>query len=58
MLDVASENTSLIAAQLIMEFLARIVESPLYRKRHPVAAAGRRSRGRVEPARRKSRGRR
>lgn len=35
MLDVPSENTSLIAAQLIMEFLARIVESPGYRKRHP-----------------------
>src|SRR5215216_6760163 len=37
MLDVASDNTSLIAAQLIMEFLARIVESPGYRKRHPMA---------------------
>jgi agmatinase len=35
MLDVPSENTSLIAAQLIMEFLARVVESPGYRKRHP-----------------------
>ncbi len=35
MLDVASENTSLIAAQLIMEFLGRIVEHPRYRRRHP-----------------------
>src|SRR5262249_45381289 len=35
MLDVASENTSLIAAQLIMEFLGRIVEHPQYRRRHP-----------------------
>jgi agmatinase len=38
MLDVASENTSLIAAQLIMEFLARIVEHPGYRRRHPAHA--------------------
>jgi agmatinase len=36
MLDVASDNTSLIAAQLIVEFLGRIVEHPGYRKRHPV----------------------
>jgi agmatinase len=35
MLDVASENTSLIAAQLIMEFLGRVVEHPGYRRRHP-----------------------
>ncbi|HXJ79718.1 MAG TPA: arginase family protein [Candidatus Methylomirabilis sp.] len=35
MLDVASENTSLIAAQLIMEFLGRIVLHPRYRRRHP-----------------------
>jgi agmatinase len=35
MLDVASDNTSLIAAQLIIEFLGRIVEHPGYRKRHP-----------------------
>jgi agmatinase len=35
MLDVPSENTSLIAAQLIMEFLGRIVEHPRYRQRHP-----------------------
>ena len=38
MLDVASENTSLISAQLIMEFLARIVEHPGYRRRHPARA--------------------
>src|SRR5919204_269219 len=36
MLDVASENTSLVAAQLIMEFLGRVVEPPRYRgRRHP-----------------------
>jgi agmatinase len=39
MLDVASENTSLIAAQLIMGFLARIVEHPQYRRRHPARPA-------------------
>ena len=39
MLDVASENTSLIAAQLIMEFLGRIVEHPQYRRRHPARPA-------------------
>jgi agmatinase len=33
MLDVASENTSLVAAQLIMEFLGRVVEHPRYRAR-------------------------
>ena len=49
MLDVASENTSLNAARLIMEFLGRIVEHPGYRRRHPVrpapsARAGRRRR--------------
>ena len=38
MIDVASDNTSLIAAQLIVEFLARIVEHPGYRKRHPMKA--------------------
>jgi agmatinase len=38
MLDVASDNTSLIAAQLIVEFLGRIVEHPGYRKRHPMKA--------------------
>jgi agmatinase len=58
MLDVASENTSLIAAQLIMEFLGRIVESPLYRKRHPAAGAARPSRARAEVARGRSRRRR
>src|SRR5215475_14419021 len=40
MLDVASENTSLIAAQLIMEFLGRIVEHPQYRRRHPARPGG------------------
>ena len=38
MIDVASHNTSLIAAQLIVEFLGRIVEHPGYRKRHPMKA--------------------
>jgi agmatinase len=38
MVDVASHNTSLIAAQLIMEFLGRIVEHPGYRRRHPMQA--------------------
>ena len=59
MLDVASENTSLIAAQLIMEFLGRIVEHPGYRRRHPVrpapsARAGRRRRD-APPRRRQKR---
>jgi agmatinase len=39
MIDVASHNTSLVAAQLIVEFLGRIVEHPGYRKRHPMTAA-------------------
>jgi agmatinase len=38
MIDVASHNTSLVAAQLIVEFLGRIVEHPGYRKRHPMKA--------------------
>jgi hypothetical protein len=38
MIDVASDNTSLISAQLIIEFLGRIVEHPGYRKRHPFRA--------------------
>jgi len=43
MLDVASENTSLIAAQLIMEFLGRVVEHPRYRgRRRPPTRAERR----------------
>jgi len=33
MLDVASENTSLLAAQCIMEFLGRVVEHPGYKRR-------------------------
>src|SRR5262249_16394068 len=36
MLDVASDNTSQLAAQLIIEFLGRIVEHPGYRRRHPM----------------------
>ena len=39
MLDVASDNTSLVAAQLIIEFLGRIVEHPGYLRRHPRRAA-------------------
>ena len=35
------DNTSLIAAQIIIEFLGRIVEHPGYRKRHPMKAATR-----------------
>jgi agmatinase len=58
MLDVASENTSLIAAQLIMEFLGRIVESPLYRKRHPAIGAARPARARPQLTRGRSRRRR
>src|SRR5215813_10483942 len=38
MLDVAADNTSQLAAQLIIEFLGRIVEHPGYRKRHPMRA--------------------
>jgi agmatinase len=56
MLDVASDNTSLIAAQLIIEFLGRIVEHPGYRKRHPMRPAARAAsaapRRRARPARR------
>jgi len=57
MLDVASDNTSLIAAQLIMEFLARIVEHPGYRRRHPsgaVTTAGTRRPRRAGRSRRRS----
>src|SRR6185295_2045772 len=39
MLDVASDNTSLLSAQIIIEFLGRIVEHPDYRKRHPRKAS-------------------
>lgn len=49
MLDVGSDNTSQLAAQLILEFLGRIVEHPGYRKRHPmksVAVATRPAAGR------------
>ena len=52
MLDVPADNTSQLAAQLIIEFLGRIVEQPGYRARHPLrgspprrgAARGRRHR--------------
>ena len=44
MLDVASENTSLVAAQLIMEFLGRVVEHPHYRRRRRRPTTGRRRR--------------
>jgi agmatinase len=59
MLDVASDNTSLLAAQLILEFLGRIVEHPGYRSRHPKkvsarAAAGPDGSGRRPAPRRKS----
>ena len=40
MLDVASDNTSLLAAQLTLEFLGRIVEHPGYRRRHPMRGRG------------------
>jgi len=33
--DVGSDNTSMLAGQLILEFLGRIVENPAYRERHP-----------------------
>jgi hypothetical protein len=54
-IDIASHNTSLTAAQLIVEFLGRIVEHPGYRKRHPMKVSARmsvngrgpRNRGRV-----------
>jgi agmatinase len=39
MLDVPADNTSQLAAQLILEFLGRIVEHPGYRQRHPLRAA-------------------
>jgi agmatinase len=35
MVDVASDNTSLLAAQLILEFLGRITDSKAYQARHP-----------------------
>jgi agmatinase len=54
MLDVASDNTSLIAAQLIIEFLGRIVEHPGYRKRHPRQEAAVPTNGRGRPGARPS----
>jgi hypothetical protein len=63
MLDVPADNTSQLAAQLIIEFLGRIVEHPGYRKRHPMRALkparrGRRqrARGRATRAERRARG--
>ena len=58
MIDVASHNTSLIAAQLIIEFLGRIVENPGYRSRHPrrvgaVRPAATSAKARARAARRK-----
>ena len=38
MLDVAADNTSQLGAQIIIEFLGRIVEHPGYRERHPMRA--------------------
>jgi agmatinase len=38
MLDVRADNTSQIAAQLVIEFLGRVVEHPGYRARHPIKA--------------------
>jgi agmatinase len=35
MIDVGSDNTSLLASQLIIEFLGRVVEHPAYRAKHP-----------------------
>jgi agmatinase len=51
MLDVASDNTSLLAAQLAIEFLGRIVEHPGYRKRHPMKSPA----GRAAPPTRRAR---
>jgi len=51
MLDVPADNTSQLAAQLIIEFLGRIVEHPGYRKRHPMRALNPARRGRHRRAR-------
>jgi len=56
MLDVASDNTSQLAAQLIIEFLGRIVEHPGYRQRHPMRAAPPPRRARARSRRRAARG--
>ena len=37
LLDVASGTTSLLAAQLILEFLGQIVDNPALQARHPAA---------------------
>ena len=52
MLDVASDNTSQVAAQLIIEFLGRIVEHPGYRRRHPMRAVPPQRRARARSRRR------
>ena len=39
MIDNAAQLTSFIGVQLIVEFLARIVEHPAYRQRHPLRPA-------------------
>jgi len=52
MLDVPADNTSQLAAQLIIEFLGRIVEHPGYRKRHPMRPGTP-----APPGRRRARGR-
>ena len=49
MIDLPAQNTSFLAAQLIVEFLGRVVEHPAYRKRHPI-------KGRL-PAKQKKKGR-
>jgi hypothetical protein len=43
---VPADNTSQLAAQLIIEFLGRIVEHPGYRKRHPMRSGTPAPRGR------------
>ena len=53
MLDVASENTSLIAAQCIMEFLGRVVEHPAYRSRRRPRHGPRAPRRSAAPRRRR-----
>jgi len=56
MLDVPADNTSQLAAQLIIEFLGRLVEHPGYRKRHPMRSATRAPRDHRR-ARRRAKGR-
>jgi len=49
---VPADNTSQLAAQLIIEFLGRIVEHPGYRKRHPVRTGAPRRRARARSRKR------